>query len=332
MNEKAKKYVDTLVEIEKSIYDEYKKLMKLEIDKKKNTSEYKEVLKKINLILSFEHEYLLKLFDEEDNLYLASNYLFDKYKRLNTSGDIEMLTKDTPIIHIKRLIYMLNEYEMIRREMLPPDEYTEIDIVNAEDMDDDEIEAIRMQVIETLNEHQNDEVIEYQIGREHCYSFLHELDSLYIQGMEDDLIKLKYRTCYLWNFLEPEMYENNFEIGDFLIHDRERERRLKNIPRKKFTTLEQTECEESVIDIVEDFSMRNDDLTFKDMIELYDMCIYYNTLNLNTREHLREALSNYEEVNTISTTAMNIIGKKKPIVVRINKKNIKVKVKNIKNN
>ena len=138
--------------------------------------------------------------------------------------------------------------------------------------------------------------------------------------MENELIKLKYRTCYLWNFLEPEMFEHEYEIGAFLIHNREFERRIKNIPMKKYTVLEQTECEESVIDIVEDFSMRKDDLSFKDMVELYDMCIYYNTLNLNTREHLRESLRDYEEANTISTTAMNIIGRRKPIVVKVKKK------------
>ena len=325
MNIKAKEYVNTLVGIEKSIYGEYKKLMKLEIDNKKNTSEYEETLKKLNLILSFEHEYLLKLFDEEDNLYYASNYLFDKYKSLNTCGDIEMLTKDTPIMPIKRLIYMLNEYELVKREGRPASDFTEIDVINAEDLDDDELEAIYLQVEETLEENQNDEVIYYQIGREHCYSFLHDLDTLYIQGMEKELIKLKYRTCYLWNFLEPEMYEHKYEIGPFLIHNRETERKMKNISKRKFNSLEQSECEESVIDIVEDFSIRDDDLTFKDMVELYDMCIYYNTLNLNTREHLRDSLSNYEESNTISSTAMNIIGRKKPIVVKVKRKSIKPK-------
>lgn len=199
----------TVTKTIKLIYDD---LCNLEINNKKDSDAYKELINALKYHIHREEELYQEISTSIERLYAFSDYLFP-HGQAEFEDEVEMLKRDRldEIIKIRlsaRLNDLINNYNFeddLEEELedIAPDEMAFIE----EDIDYDE-------------EYKKDVALEAAIVKDISNTILailnKYLDNKEYSDIQDKLIKFKYNYSYIYKSIEYSILENNFEISQVL--------------------------------------------------------------------------------------------------------------------
>lgn len=316
-----KQILDNLVDISKVIYDRYNQLMDIQLNSRdtslKYNKKYQKLIKEIRLISSFENDYYNELLKQPDCFYDYITYIEDTYCEGNYSANFDLIFDKPSLLPIRRIDIKLDNYAILYNKEQEVENHIEISYLT--EVSEEMKNVIDTAINDSVEDSINDLVILSYMDKIHNYKFLYHIEDLNEKVQYKDLLQIKYGLCFLYDYLEDVALKTSFESMNQLINFNIRTtKKDSSIEKSQYDMVIEDESITQIFMILDELLKEN--ITGKKReFDLYDLKLYYDTLDKSLKQDIKRELTTYEktEKNTDAySLCENIIGK-----------NYKVKVK-----
>lgn len=197
-----------LLKVTKNIKLIYNDLYNLEVNNKKNSEEYRELVKTLKYHIKKEEEYYALISNKIESMYSYMDCLFPNgYNEFEEEIEFLKYDKESDILRMRlsnKIIELINNYSF-------EDDFYDIE---------EELNGAGEELIDYEKEYQKDVLIENTI-KDDIYSSILVMLNKYINNDKysfafNKLIKFKYNYSYMHKNVEKSMLDNNFEIDNDL--------------------------------------------------------------------------------------------------------------------
>jgi len=213
-------FIQKLLEVTKTILEDYDRLHHLEVNGRKNTSEYDVALETLKFNLHLEENLYEKLEDNIDLVYKIQLYITPDYVP-GLADELEIIKyenrEDLVKLRINNRLCTIIDNEMVTEDNFLgsyDDTYDEFE--DEEDLDDD-IPRNMEEATKILEDYKK---LDISIEKDFINSILFILNT-YINNPKyleyrDRLLRLKYNISYVYRSVEDYLVENYMDINDKL--------------------------------------------------------------------------------------------------------------------
>lgn len=202
------KNINSLIKITKKIYSLYQRLYKLDIEDKKDTKEYKDIIEQISILKKEEKKlYDLDFSKYEEYLSFISNELSSN---VNAKTIENIINLDYNNLHFQRILITLFNKMMTHKDA-------------GKELIPEELKVIK-ELIKDVNIPKlfNKSIILQNSIKEdilHTFLFFFEEKINYKSNkyLKNKLLKIKYHTSFINQNIEKEMLRNNFSLTDLYL-------------------------------------------------------------------------------------------------------------------
>lgn len=230
LNKEDYELLQSLISITKLISEEYNSLYLLEIQGRKSSDEYFNLMQALMANINLENSIYLKLSKNLESIYAITNYIFpynmpyfeDEIEILKSNEEAELI-KIRINIRLSDLIYISSYKDDDNYNEDNDEEYYNEDNDEEYDMDEIDEDVVSENYIkdeESEKSVKEQDELEISIEKDIINTILSILNKMInnpkYNNLKNRLIKLKYNISFIYPYVEEQLFQNYFEINTIL--------------------------------------------------------------------------------------------------------------------